>query len=60
MAQGTLPRYRDWAPTGFDPEGAFLGDAHQRFEGKLWIASDRELVSLPAGGGMTIGRLEGR
>jgi ribonuclease Z len=33
-------------------EDAFLGDAHQRFKGELWIAHDRELVSLPAVGGM--------
>ena len=41
-------------------EGAFLGDAHDRFEGKLWIAADGEIVSLPAGGGMEIGTLGGR
>lgn len=41
-------------------EGAFLGDAHDRFEGRLWIAADREIVSLPAGGGMSKGQLGGR
>lgn len=40
-------------------EGAFLGDARDRFTGKLWIAADRELVSLPVGGGMEIGMLGG-
>lgn len=40
-------------------EGAFLGDAQDRFAGKLWIAADRELVSLPTGGGMDIGTLGG-
>ena len=33
-------------------EGPFLGDARNRFEGELWIAADRDLVSLPATGGM--------
>jgi ribonuclease Z len=41
-------------------EGAFLGDAHDRFEGKLWIAADREIVSLPADGGMSTATLGGR
>ena len=41
-------------------EGAFLGDAHDRFEGRLWIAADGEIVRLPAGGGMEIGTLGGR
>ncbi len=40
-------------------ESAFLGDAHMRFDGELWIAADRELVSLPAGGGMTRSMLGG-
>jgi ribonuclease Z len=40
-------------------EGAFLGDAHDRFDGELWIAADRELVSLPADGGMTRSTLGG-
>lgn len=31
-------------------EGPFLGDARDRFDGQLWIAADRELVSLPAAG----------
>jgi ribonuclease Z len=40
-------------------EAAFLGDAPDRFDGKLWIASDREIVSLPAKGGMERGMLGG-
>jgi ribonuclease Z len=31
---------------------AFLGDSKQRFSGELWIAADREVVSLPVAGGM--------
>ncbi len=41
-------------------ESAFLGDARTRFDGELWIASDRDLVSLPAAGGMTRSTLGGR
>ena len=41
-------------------EAAFLGDARGRFDGELWIADDRDLVSLPAAGGMTRTRLGGR
>jgi ribonuclease Z len=41
-------------------EGAFLGDAASRFDGELWIAADREVVSLPAGGGLTRDTLGGR
>lgn len=33
-------------------EGAFLGDARDRFGGELWIAADRDLVSLPPEGGI--------
>lgn len=40
-------------------EAAFLGDARDRFDGELWIAADRELVSLPASGGMETGPLGG-
>jgi ribonuclease Z len=40
-------------------EAAFLGDARSRFEGELWIAADRELVSLPAAGGMERTRMGG-
>jgi ribonuclease Z len=40
-------------------EDAFLGDAKDRFSGELWIADDREIVSLPAGGGMERRRLGG-
>jgi ribonuclease Z len=40
-------------------EPVFLGDAAARFEGELFIASDHEIVSLPAGGGMTRSRLGG-
>ncbi|PZU51356.1 MAG: MBL fold metallo-hydrolase [Sphingomonas sp.] len=40
-------------------EGAFLGDAPDRFDGRLWIANDRDLVSLPAAGGMTQSTLGG-
>jgi len=31
-------------------EGPFLGDARKRFPGPLWIARDRDLISLPAAG----------
>jgi ribonuclease Z len=31
-------------------EGPFLGQARDRFKGQLWIARDRDLISLPAGG----------
>lgn len=31
-------------------EGPFLGDAHERFSGDLWIAQDGDLYSLPTGG----------
>jgi ribonuclease Z len=31
-------------------EGPFLGDAHERFTGPLWLARDGDLYSLPAGG----------
>ncbi|TPE61765.1 MBL fold metallo-hydrolase [Sandaracinobacter neustonicus] len=41
-------------------EGEFLGDARGRFHGELWIASDRDLLSLPATGGMTRSTLGGR
>lgn len=40
-------------------EPIFLGDAHDRFTGALWIAADRDLVSLPADGGIARGRLGG-
>jgi len=30
-------------------EGPFLGDSRKRFPGQLWIARDRDLISLPAG-----------
>ncbi len=40
-------------------EDAFLGDAKSRFPGKLWIAADLELVSLPAAGGMERKKLGG-
>lgn len=33
-------------------EGAFLGDARDRFDGELWIAADRDIVSLPPAGGI--------
>jgi ribonuclease Z len=41
-------------------ETVFLGDAADRFEGELFIASDHEIVSLPASGGMTRSKLGGR
>jgi ribonuclease Z len=38
-------------PLPFRPlEGPFLGDARKRFPGPLWIARDRDLISLPATG----------
>lgn len=33
-------------------EPVFLGDARRHFDGKLWIAADREWASLPATGGL--------
>lgn len=41
-------------------EGPFLGDARQRFDGELWIAADRDLVSLPATGGIDRSNLGGK
>lgn len=41
-------------------EAVFLGDAADRFQGELFIAQDHEIVSLPAGGGMTRSKLGGR
>jgi ribonuclease Z len=32
-------------------EGPFLGDAPRRYQGPLWLASDGDLFSLPAGSG---------
>ena len=32
-------------------EGPFLNDTRKRFPGQLWIARDRDLISLPADGG---------
>jgi ribonuclease Z len=40
-------------------ERVFLGDAASRFDGELWVASDHEIVSLPASGGMTRSKLGG-
>jgi ribonuclease Z len=40
-------------------EEVFLGGAPKRFDGKLWIAADGDLVSLPPGGGMERSRLGG-
>jgi ribonuclease Z len=40
-------------------EAAFLGDAGDRFDGDLWIAADRDLVSLPPTGGIERKRLGG-
>ncbi|WP_199556235.1 MBL fold metallo-hydrolase [Sandaracinobacteroides hominis] len=40
-------------------EGAFLGDARKRFDGEIRIAQDRDLVSLPATGGIETSRLGG-
>ncbi|MBK5109826.1 MAG: MBL fold metallo-hydrolase [Thermoleophilia bacterium] len=31
-------------------DGPFLGDAHRRFTGPLWLAADGDVYSLPAGG----------
>lgn len=40
-------------------EAAFLGDARDSFDGKMWIAADGDLVSLPAEGGMERRNLKG-
>jgi len=41
-------------------EGPFLGDARKLFGGELWIARDRDLISLPAGGSDIRRRRTGR
>lgn len=40
-------------------DGVFLGDAANRFDGKLWIAADGDLVSLAPGGGIERSKLGG-
>jgi ribonuclease Z len=39
---------------------AFLGDANDRFDGELVLAADGDIISLPAGGGITRARLGGQ
>lgn len=41
-------------------EEIFLADAPDRFRGPLWLASDGDLYSLPAGGGLKRSNLIGR